>query len=92
MRTSMTFTFLVLSQIFPAMSHAGDDYKCVIDKRMAESDGSDAVRQMNESYYLGKEFTIERATGLMAGALKNSYVTKPTVVDYGAEKVNSYKV
>jgi hypothetical protein len=28
----------------------------------------------------------------MAGALKNSYVTKPIVVDYGAPKQNSYKV
>jgi len=41
--------------------------------------------------YIGKQFNVERNTGLMAGALKNSYVTEPQVIDHGSSE-NSYKV
>lgn len=41
--------------------------------------------------YVGREFTVDRRTGIMAGALKNSYITKPEVIDHGSDE-NSYKV
>lgn len=63
------------------------DYRCKID-RVASSDTSPPASLKS---YVGKEFTVERRTGLMAGALKNSYITKPEVIDFGSEE-NSYKV
>lgn len=46
---------------------------------------------MYENKYLGKKFTVERRTGLMAGALKFSSFTKPQVIDYGSRD-HSFKV
>ena len=44
-----------------------------------------------EKNYIGQKFTVDRINGIMAGSLKNSYLTKPQVIDYGS-KENSYKV
>jgi hypothetical protein len=67
------------------------DYRCLIDRRMTAGQESSAVRKMHENAYLGKQFTVERRTGLMAGVLKNSYFTKPQVIDNGS-KDNAFKV
>jgi hypothetical protein len=40
--------------------------------------------------FVGKEFTVDRHTGVMAGVLKNSYITSPVVVDSGSSE-NSFK-
>ena len=50
-----------------------------------------AVTKMREKELLGKEFTVDRRTGLMVGILKNSYYTKPQVIDRGSSG-NSFKV
>jgi len=54
------------------------DYRCTVERSVSASDSN--FNQM----YIGKQFTVERRTGLMAGALKNSYFTKPTVIDDGS--------
>ena len=64
---------------------AASDYRCTIERTVAAKESS-----LNK-LYIGKQFTVERRTGLMAGALKNSYVTDPQVIDYGSAE-NSYKV
>jgi len=61
------------------------DYRCTIERSVSVSDVSLG------HLYVGKQFTVERDTGLMSGALKNSYLTPPQVVDYGSSE-NSYKV
>lgn len=63
---------------------AVDDYRCTIESTFA------AKEKPINRIYVGKQFTVERKTGLMAGALKNSYVTDPQVIDYGSTE-NSYK-
>lgn len=70
---------------------AGDDYRCTIEKLSLAGEDSGGRYDFHKRNYIGKQFTVERASGLMAGALKNSYVTKPQVIDYGS-KENSYKV
>jgi hypothetical protein len=50
-----------------------------------------ATYDLFKQNYVGKKFTIERRSGLMAGVLKNSYSTRPQVIDWGS-KNNSYKV
>ncbi|WP_339421295.1 MULTISPECIES: hypothetical protein [unclassified Pseudomonas] len=64
---------------------AGSDYGCTIERVVGASD--DAYSQA----YVGKKFNVDRLTGLMVGALKNSYVTNPQVIDHGSSK-NSFKV
>lgn len=44
-----------------------------------------------QELYVGKEFSVDRRTGTMVGALKNAYVTKPVVIDFGSD-TNSFKV
>jgi hypothetical protein len=63
---------------------ATDDYRCTIESTVA------AKEKPINRIYIGKQFTVERRIGLMAGALKNSYVTDPQVIDYGSAE-NSYK-
>jgi hypothetical protein len=60
------------------------DYRCTIESTVA------AKEKLINRIYIGKQFTVERRTGLMAGTLKNSYVTDPQVIDYGSTD-NSYK-
>jgi len=71
---------------------AQEDYDCTIERVESADLTQLAILKLERATYVGKRFTVERSTGLMAGALKNSYVTKPIVVDYGAPKQNSYKV
>lgn len=70
---------------------ANDDYRCVIERvSLAQGDAGSDYEQYRSSF-VGKEFTVERASGLMAGILKNSIMTRPEVIDSGS-KGNSYKV
>jgi len=68
-----------------------DDYRCTINRvSLAQGDFGQEFENLKKRY-VGKEFTVERRTGLMAGTLKNSYGTDPQVIDHGS-KDNSYKV
>jgi hypothetical protein len=73
----------------PGAAQTSSDYKCVIER--IETANNDADAKALYQSYIGKEFTVERKTGIMAGALKNNYVTEPVVVDFGS-KENSFKV
>jgi hypothetical protein len=70
-------------------AHA-DDYRWVIERLSRASGDAGPEFEMYKSNYVGKEFSVERNSGVMAGILKNSYVTKPQVIDLGS-KDNSYK-
>lgn len=74
----------VLILVATTNAWAAEDYRCTIESTVAAKD-----KPINR-IYIGKQFTVERRTGLMAGALKNSYVTDPQVIDYGSTE-NSYK-
>lgn len=67
------------------------DYRCTIDRIVSASPQSENVRRSQEAHYIGKQFTVERQTGVMAGVLKNSYITRPVVVDGGSAE-NAFKV
>ena len=69
---------------------ANDDYICKIE-RLSITDTDDKTQKFYENNYIGKTFTVDRVHGIMAGILKNSYLTKPQIIDYGS-KDNSYKV
>lgn len=67
------------------------DYRCVVERVATANEPSGSQLEQLQKRYIGKEFTVERRTGLMVGALKNAYITKPQVVDLGSED-NSFKV
>lgn len=77
-----------LSSLASDVSSAyANDYLCKIER-------IDTSRSSLAEFYqsfIGKEFSVERASGIMAGALKNNYVLPPEVVDLGSNE-NSYKV
>jgi len=83
--------FIFLATLAPAAANAGNNYRCTIERVSLAGGDAGATYDLRKKYYVGKEFTVERASGLMAGILKNSYTTKPQVVDHGS-KENSYKV
>lgn len=68
---------------------ASEDYRCTIERAVSAQQSKSHSEDIQ--MYIGKQFTVERRSGLMAGALKNSYVTDPQVIDYGSTE-NSYKV
>ena len=72
-----------------ALAQAG--YQCVIERLESAEVPSEKLRAYRERLYVGKQFSVDRASGRMLGALSNSYVTNPQVIDWGS-KGNSYKV
>lgn len=71
-------------------AHAGTDYRCTIE-RIYDADGDKSqLIDGQRKLYIGREFTVDRSSGVMIGALKNSYMTEPVVVDRGS-KDNSFK-
>ena len=73
------------------MAEAGNNYHCVIERVSLIEGDTTSIYEVTDRYYVGKEFTVDRATGLMEGTLKNSYITKPTIVDPGSAE-SGYKV
>jgi len=71
-------------------AQADSDYQCTIQRVSTVEGAPNQTLQLYEKSYIGKQFSVERKTGYMAGALKNSYATKPQVIDYGS-KDNSFK-
>jgi hypothetical protein len=67
------------------------DYRCKIERVETTEIPPNSRLEFQTKNYVDREFTVERRTGVMAGALKNSYITKPEVIDYGSAE-NSYKV
>ena len=67
------------------------DYRCKIERVATPEATPNSILDFQIKNYVGKEFTVERRTGMMAGALKNSYITRPEVIDFGSDE-NSYKV
>jgi hypothetical protein len=72
----------VVALVGATSAWAVTDYRCTIERTVSavESESHSKYSQM----YIGKQFTVERQSGRMAGALKNSYVTDPQVIDYGS--------
>lgn len=87
MRFFLLFYLISTSQLTVAY---GKDYQCKIDK-VVLSGSKAGMLDVYQKLYLGKEFTVDKQSGKMIGALKNSYLTKPQVIDYGSTG-NSYKV
>lgn len=72
-----------------ATGASGQDYRCRIQQVVGADQASPHLTEGRSR--IGEEFTVDRHTGIMGGALKNSYIAKPQVVDLGNHQ-NAYKV
>lgn len=63
------------------------DYRCIVERVETPKSSDSPFHQL----YVGREFTVDRISGVMAGALKNNYVTSPEVIDRGSSD-NAFKV
>lgn len=67
-----------------ASANAVADYQCTIEKRIGAQPESPAMQATYEKAHIGKQFAVERKTGIMSGALKNAFLEDPQIVDDGA--------
>lgn len=88
---AVAFTQLALAAGGPANAQVLQDYRCKIDRTDSASQPGSTNFEFLRKNYVGKEFTVDRRTGVMVGVLKNAYVTRPQVIDLGS-KDNSFKV
>ena len=72
-------------------SRAGEDYRCTIERYSSAEGDSGPAYKMLLGAVVGKQFTVDRSSGITIGALKNSVGSKPRVIDRGNQQ-NSFKV
>lgn len=89
--TWITHLLCILFYLNNANAQTTSDYRCKVERIDTASNEPSSSRRYQEEEHIGKQFAVERRTGLMAGVLKNSYTTKPIVIDHGSTE-NSYKV
>jgi len=90
MKNLLGLIFLII-YLPPVANAGGMDYRCTIEGLSIASVDAVSSYATLSKIYIGKKFTVERKSGVMAGILKNSYVTNPQVIDAGSSD-NSYKV
>ncbi|MCE5181253.1 MAG: hypothetical protein LLG15_05585 [Betaproteobacteria bacterium] len=89
-RIPFFLSFVLTATATASFAHAGTDYRCTVE-RIYDADGEKSqLIEGQRKLYMGKEFTVDRRSGVMIGALKNSYITEPVMVDRGS-KDNSFK-
>ncbi|CAN7782276.1 hypothetical protein LJR175_008205 [Variovorax sp. LjRoot175] len=74
-----------------AQAQALTDFRCTIDRVVPAPALPQAQLDFLRHSYVGKEFTVERKTGVMAGVKKMHSTTQPQVIDIGGDQ-NSFKV
>lgn len=77
----------ILGQVAQAQAK---DYMCKVDRVALGHPDNVHREKLLSKVYQGKEFSVNRRTGVMSGGLKNSYITDPEVIDPGS-KENSFK-
>lgn len=75
----------------PASAQSLTDFRCTIDRVVPAPALPKPQLDFLRQSYEGKEFTVERRTGVMAGVKKMASTTQPQVIDIGSDQ-NSYKV
>ena len=78
---------LAILLVTSSVAVAAPDYRCVIKEVATANPSSSDTFTFN----IGREFTVERRSGVIAGAVRNRFFTDPVVVDPGSDS-NAYKV
>jgi hypothetical protein len=88
---SAAIFFGALTTLTAMGTMAESDYRCTVERILTASTKPSTILEWEEKTHIGKQFTVERQSGLMSGTLKNLSTNKPVVIDIGS-KDNSYKV
>lgn len=89
----MKIVFFIVLILFSGVCSAFDNFKCTIkDAIYLEDNGTLNHKSHIVEWYLGKEFVVNRTTGLITGAriINNMSGQMPSVYDYLPEE-NGYK-
>lgn len=90
MRTCTDLLVLVCS-IGCSTAFARPDYRCKVERVYnADGEGKESFVHQERKAWIGKEFSVDRRTGAMSGALKNNYLTRPDIIDPGSAD-NAFK-
>ena len=82
----------ILFIIYSNITLAGDAYKCTVKQTAGLRDNGEMSETNFSKLYLGKEFVVDKRTGLMNGGLSNhNAYGQPKVIDYGSSQ-QSFKV
>lgn len=68
-----------------------DDYICTIERVSQATGDVGSTYELLNKVFVGRQFTVDRASGVTIGTLKNSLKSKPKVIDPGSSE-NSFKV
>ena len=74
-----------------ATAQMASDFRCTIERVEVAGALAPHALQFLRASNVGKEFTVERSTGVMAGVRKMHSTSPPIVVDVGGPE-NAYKV
>jgi hypothetical protein len=85
-------TFASLLTAFAASAHADvlRDYQCTIERTASSQYAEGKPQQDQDGAYIGKQFSVNRQSGVMTGTLKNAYLAQPVVLDHGSNE-NAFK-
>ena len=85
-KATILVTTLMLASTAPSIqAQLLRDYRCKIERVAAAEPLSGKLLDYQKTKYVGKEFTIDRRTGVISGVLTNTYITRPEVIDFGSE-------
>lgn len=90
MTNKTAFVMLLLQAFSLTIVFAGENYKCTVTDTLQAEAVAQPGQKAGQSPK-GKQFTVERATGVMSGAISNVFASQPTVFSFGSEE-SSYRV
>lgn len=89
---AMNFTLRATAALLCAAGAAhAQDFRCQVDHVVSAAPLNAQAKTFLNQTYLGKEFTVERRTGQMAGVLKILSPVAPQIIDMG-DKDNGFKM
>jgi hypothetical protein len=89
---ALILCLILIAGLATTSAHAaGPEYRCTITQRYAAAPETPAVQKAQEKAHIGKQFTVEKETGIMSGALMNAYAVEPVIIDEGSSE-SAYKV
>lgn len=78
----LPFIFIIAMEV-----SAFDGFKCIIKDTVSPDSSGRLVEDAFYKGFQGREFTVDRKTGRMIGALKNhEYYGEPKIINTGSEK------
>ena len=88
---SFLLAFGALACLSASGAKADPNYRCTITQRVTAAAESPAIQKAQDKAHIGRQFSVDRKTGVMTGSLMNAYAVEPQVIDSGSAE-GAYKV